>query len=133
MGRGIRFLPWYRLLPEFLSILCGQGSLVGMERSARRHHQSLNQLLGNDASKSPSDSTFRLQLAQPDVAGFVSLLRDSMTPQPGFSDLNTLVCDASEAEGLDRRNRFRRVEVHRSGVPHFPIAGPGDRPDHPGH
>ncbi|MEA5424469.1 hypothetical protein [Synechococcus sp. CCY9202] len=42
--------------------LSGQGSLVGLERFAKCHRQTLNELLGSDFGKSPSDSTFRLLL-----------------------------------------------------------------------
>ena len=73
------------LLVAILSILSDQGSLVGMERFAKRHRQTLNELLGTDFGKSPSDSTFRLLLAQLDVPGFEALLRDWMVAQPGSS------------------------------------------------
>ena len=52
------------LLVSILSILSGQGSLVGMERFAKRHRQTLNELLNTDFGRSPSDSTFWLLLAQ---------------------------------------------------------------------
>ena len=51
-----------------LSILSNQGSLMGMERFAKRHLQTLNDRLGADVAKPPSDSTFWLLLAvQPGV------------------------------------------------------------------
>ncbi|MFM7549750.1 MAG: ISAs1 family transposase [Cyanobacteriota bacterium] len=93
MRRGIRFPQWWMLLVAILAIQSGQGSLVGMERFAKRHRQTLNELLGTDFGKSPSDSTFRLLLAQLDVAGFESLLRGWMMAQPGVAELDTLVCD----------------------------------------
>ena len=37
MRRGIRFPQWCMLLVEILAILINQGSLVGMERFAKRH------------------------------------------------------------------------------------------------
>jgi hypothetical protein len=89
MRRGVRFPQWWMLLVAILSILSGQGSLVGMERFAKRHRQTLNELLGTDFGKSPSDSTFRLLLVQLDLAGFESLLRDWMTAQPGVAELDT--------------------------------------------
>jgi hypothetical protein len=46
------------LLVAILSILSGQGSPVGKERFAKRHSQTLNNLLSSDFGKSPSDSTF---------------------------------------------------------------------------
>ncbi|MFM7754992.1 MAG: transposase family protein [Cyanobium sp.] len=40
MRRGVRFPQWWMLLVAILSILSGQGSLVGgMERFAKRHRQ----------------------------------------------------------------------------------------------
>ena len=75
MRRGIRFPQWWMLLVAILSILSGQGSLMGMERFAKRHRKTLNELLGTHVAKPPSDSTFRLLLAQLDVEGFEGLLQ----------------------------------------------------------
>jgi hypothetical protein len=58
-----------------VAILSNEGFLVGIERLPRRHRQVLNELLGTDFGKEPSDSTFRLLLSQLDVAGFETLLR----------------------------------------------------------
>ena len=89
-----------------LSILSGQGSLVGMERFAKRHRQTLNELLGTDFGKSPSDSTFRLLLAQLDLLGFETLLHDWMAAQPGVAEeLDTLVCDGKTLRGSIRLDR----------------------------
>lgn len=99
MRRGIRFPQWWMLLVAILAILSGQGSLVGMERFAKRHRQTLNKLLGTDFGKSPSDSTFRLLLAQLNVPGFESLLRGWMTAQSGVAELDTLVCDSKTLRG----------------------------------
>jgi hypothetical protein len=105
MRRGIRFPQWWMLLVAILSILSGQGSLVGMERFAKRHRQTLNDLLGTDFGKSPSDSTFRLLLAQLDVPGFESLLREWMSAQPGVTEeLVTLVCDGKTLRGSIAEN-----------------------------
>jgi len=40
MRRGVRFPQWWMLLVAILSIMSGQGSLVGMERFAKRHRQT---------------------------------------------------------------------------------------------
>jgi hypothetical protein len=112
MRRGIRFPQWWMLLVAILSILSGQGSLVGMERFAKRHRQTLNGLLGTDFDKSPSDSTFRLLLAQLDVPGFESLLREWMAAHPGVSkELDTLVCDGKILRGS--------IAENDSGAAHF--------------
>ena len=72
-----------------LSILSGQGSLVGMERF----------------DNSPSASTFRLLLAQLDVPGFESLPREWMAAQPGVSEeLDTLVRDGKIPRGSIAEN-----------------------------
>jgi hypothetical protein len=100
MRRGIRFPQWWMLLVAILAILSNEGSLVGIERFARRHRQVLNELLGTDFGKEPSDSTFRLLLSQLDVAGFETLLRQWMSAQPGVADdLDTLVCDGKTLRG----------------------------------
>ena len=64
------------LLVAILAILSGQVSLVGIKcysfgegfTFAKRHRLVLNELLGTDFAKTPSDSTLRLLLAQLDVA-----------------------------------------------------------------
>ena len=100
MRRGIRFPQWWMLLVAILAILSGQGSLVGMERFAKRHRQTLNEVLSTDFGKSPSDSTFRLLLAQLDVPGFETLLREWMATQPGVAEeLDTLMCDGKPLGG----------------------------------
>ncbi len=69
-------------------------------RFARRHRQVLNEVLGTDFGKEPSDSTFRLLLSQLDVAGFETLLRQLMSAQPGVAEgLDTLVCDGKTLRG----------------------------------
>jgi hypothetical protein len=100
MRRGIRFPQWWMLLVAILSILSGQGSLLGMERFAKRHRKTLNELLGIHVAKPPSDSTFRLLLAQLDVEGFEALLQQWMAAQPGVTEtVDTLVCDGKTLRG----------------------------------
>ena len=70
LRRGIRYPQWWMLLVAILAILSNQSSLLGMERSAKRHRKTLNQLLGTHIANSPPDSTFRLLLSQLDVDGF---------------------------------------------------------------
>ena len=67
------------LLVAIPSILSGQGSLVGRERFAKRHRQTLYKLRGTDFGKTRSDSTTRQLLAQLDVPGLESLLPDRKT------------------------------------------------------
>lgn len=81
MRRVIRFPPqWWMLLVAILAILSGQGSMVGKERFAKRHRQVLNELLGTDFGKTPSDSIFRLLLAQLDVVPLSRSSRDGWRP-----------------------------------------------------
>ena len=112
MRRGVRFPQWWMLLVAILAILSGQGSLLGMERFAKRHCKALNELLGTYIAKSPSDSTFRLLLAQLDVEGFESLLQQWMAAQPGVADtVDTLVCDGKTLRGS--------IAETASGAAHF--------------
>ena len=105
MRRGVRFPQWWMLLVAILAILSGQGSLLGMERFAKRHRKTLNELLGTHVAKPPSDSTFRLLLAQLDVEGFEALLQQWMAAQPGVAEtVDTLVCDGKTLRGSIAEN-----------------------------
>ena len=100
LRRGIRYPQWWMLLVAILAILSNQGSLMGMERFAKRHRKTLNELLGTDVAKPPSDSTFRLLLAQLDVESFEGLLQQWMAAQPGVTEtVDTLVCDGKTLRG----------------------------------
>ena len=105
MRRGVRFPQWWMLLVAILAILSGLGSLLGIERFAKRHRNTLNELLGTHVAKPPSDSTFRLLLAQLDVEGFEALLQQWMAAQPGVTDtVDTLVCDGKTLRGSIAEN-----------------------------
>jgi hypothetical protein len=100
MRRGVRFPQWWMLLVAILTILSNQGSLLGMERFAKRHRKTLNELLGTHIASPPSDSTFRLLLAQLDVEGFEALLQQWIAAQPGVAEsVETLVCDGKTLRG----------------------------------
>jgi hypothetical protein len=105
MRRGVRFPQWWMLLVASLAILSNQGSLLGMERFAKRHRKTLNELLGTHIASPPSDSTFRLLLAQLDVEGFEALLQQWMAAQPGVAEsVETLVCDGKTLRGSIAEN-----------------------------
>jgi len=105
MRRGVRFPQWWMLLVAILAILSNQGSLLGMERFAKRHRKTLNELLGTHIASPPSDSTFRLLLAQLDVEGFEDLLQQWMAAQPGVGEsVETLVCDGKTLRGSIAEN-----------------------------
>jgi len=59
MRRGVRIPAWYLLLVAVLGILSKCESLRDLERFARRHHAVLNEALGLELKRSPSDSAFR--------------------------------------------------------------------------
>jgi hypothetical protein len=71
MRRTIHLPLWWMLLMANLANLSGQGSLVGMERFARRQRHTHNDLLGSDFGMSPSDSWPKLP-AWAEVGGIVS-------------------------------------------------------------
>ena len=139
MRRGVRYPQWWMLLVAILAILSGQGSLVGMERFAKRHLALLNEVLGLEIGKPPSDSTFRYLFLQLDVEAFEALLLQWMRQQPALADgVESLVCVAlglprsgwQDAARLDRSEDWCRSDVHCPGEPVFPAAGCGDSSDH---
>jgi hypothetical protein len=56
--RGVRYPQWFLLLVAVLGILSGCRSSRDLERFARRHREALNQALGLDYQRWPSDATF---------------------------------------------------------------------------
>jgi hypothetical protein len=100
MRRGIRFPQWWMLLVAILATLSNQSSLMGIERFAKRHRKTLNHCLGTHVAKSPSDSTFRLLLAQLDVESFENILQVWMPAQIGDAErIDTLVFDGKTLRG----------------------------------
>jgi hypothetical protein len=139
MRRGVRYPQWWMLLVAILAILSGQGSLVGMERFAKRHLALLNEVLDLEIGKPPSDSTFRYLFLQLDVEAFEALLLHWMNQQPALADgVDSLVCVAlglprsgwQDAARLDRSEAWCRSDVHCPGESVFPGAGRGHCPDH---
>jgi hypothetical protein len=58
MRRGVRYPQWFLLLVAVVGILSGCRSSRDLERFARRHREALNQALGLDYQRWPSDATF---------------------------------------------------------------------------
>ena len=56
--RGVRYPQWFLLLVAVLGILSGCRSARDLEAFARRHREALNQALGLDFKRWPSDATF---------------------------------------------------------------------------
>jgi hypothetical protein len=84
---------------------------MGMERFAKRHRKIQNHCLGTHIFKSPSDSTFRLLLAQLDVERFEGLLRNWISARLShLGPIDSLIGDgkkhrssiAENASGADR-------------------------------
>jgi len=71
-----------------------------MEYFAKRHRQTLKELLGSDFSKSPSDVAFQLLLYQLILSGLEGLLRALTPAQPCVAkQLDTLVSDGKTLRG----------------------------------
>jgi hypothetical protein len=65
----------------------------------------LNHCLGTHILKSPSDSTFRLLLAQLDVEGFEGLLRNWISARLSQADpIDSLFCDGNTLRGSIAEN-----------------------------
>ncbi len=58
--RGARYPQWFLLLVAVLGILSGCRSSRDLEAFARRHREALNQALGLDRKRWPSDATLGL-------------------------------------------------------------------------
>ena len=56
--RGVRYPQWFLLLVAVLGILSGCRSSRDLEAFARRYREALNQALGLDFQRWPSDATF---------------------------------------------------------------------------
>jgi len=67
---------------------------------ATRHLALLNEVLGLEIGKPPSDSTFRYLFLQLDVEAFETLLLQWMSQQPALADgVDSLVCDGKTLRG----------------------------------
>ena len=101
MRRGVRFPQWFLLLVAVLGILSGCQSLRDLERFAIRHHAALNQALGLELRRPPTDSTFRYMFLQVDVAEICRQLQVWMLTQipDGATGLDQLVCDGKTLRG----------------------------------
>jgi hypothetical protein len=101
MRRGVRIPAWYLLLVAVLGIPSGCQSLRDLERFAIRHHSVLNEALGIELRRPPSDSAFRYFFGQVDVAALSAAIRDWTIAQIpcGAADLDQLVCDGKTLRG----------------------------------
>jgi hypothetical protein len=101
MRRGVRFPQWFLLLVAVLGILSGCQSLRDLGRFPIRHHTALNQALGLDLRRPPTDSTFRYLYLQVDVAEICQQPQVWMLVQipGGATGLDQLVCDGKTLRG----------------------------------
>lgn len=99
--RGVRYPQWFLLLVSVLGILSGCRSSRDLERFARRHREALNQALGLDYKRWPSDATFLYMFNKAHLQEFGQVLQAWMISQiPGGADgLDQLVCDGKTLRG----------------------------------
>jgi DDE_Tnp_1-associated len=111
--RGVRYPQWFLLLVAVLGILSGCRSSRDLERFARRHREALNQTLGLEFKRWPSDATFLYLFNKAHLQEFGHMLQAWMIRLiPGGADgLDQLVCDGkilrgSAIETDDGNHRF---------------------------
>jgi hypothetical protein len=99
--RGVRYPQWFLLLVAVLGILSGCRSSRDLERFARRHREALNQALGLEYRRWPSDATFLYLFNKAHLQGFGQVLQAWMISQiPGGAEgLDQLVCDGKTLRG----------------------------------
>ena len=99
--RGVRYPQWFLLLVAVLGILSGCRSSRDLEAFARRHREVLNEALGLDFKRCPSDATFLYLFNKAHLQDFGQLLQAWMVSKiPGGADgLDQLVCDGKTLRG----------------------------------
>jgi hypothetical protein len=82
--RGVRYPQWYLLLVAVLGILSGCRSSRDLEAFARRHREALDQALGLEFKRWPSDATFLYLFNRAHLQEFAQVLQAWMISQiPG--------------------------------------------------
>lgn len=99
--RGVRYPQWFLLLVAVLGILSGCRSSRDLEAFAKRHREELNQVLGLDFKRWPSDATFLYLFNKAHLQEFGEVLQAWMIRQiPGGAEgLEQLVCDGKTLRG----------------------------------
>lgn len=99
--RGVRYPQWFLLLLAVLGILSGCRSSRDLERFARQHREALNQALGLEYRRWPSDATFLYLFNKAQLQGFGQVLQAWMISQiPGGAEgVDQLVCDGKTLRG----------------------------------
>jgi hypothetical protein len=105
--RGVRYPQWFLLLVAVLGILVAAGAPRDLEAFARRHREQLNQALGLNFKRWPSDATFLYLFNKAHLQEFGQVLQAWMVSQiPGGADgVDQLVCDGKTLRGLQWRLR----------------------------
>ncbi|WP_255095343.1 transposase family protein [Synechococcus sp. J7-Johnson] len=111
--RGVRYPQWFLLLVAVLGILSGCRSSRDLEAVAKRHREALNQALGLEFKRWPSDAAFLYLFNKAHLQQFGEVLQAWMISQiPGGAEgLDQLVCDGktlrgSAIESVDGNYRF---------------------------
>jgi hypothetical protein len=97
----VRYPQWFLLLVAVLGILSRCRSSRDLEAFARRHREVLNEALGLDFKRWPSDATFLYLFNKAHLQEFGQVLQAWMVSQiPGGADgLDQLVCDGKTLRG----------------------------------
>ena len=99
--RGVRYQQWYLLLVAVLGILSNCRSSRDLEAFARRHREVLNQALGLNFKRWPSDATFLYLFNKAHLQQFGEVLQAWMISQipGGTTAVEQLVCDGKTLKG----------------------------------
>ncbi len=99
--RGVRYPQWFLLLVAVLGILSGCRSSRDLEAFARRHREALNQVLGLNFKRWPSDATFLYLFNKAHLQQFGEVLQAWMISQipGGTTAVEQLVCDGKTLKG----------------------------------
>ena len=97
----MRYPQWFLLLVAVLGILSGCKSSRDLEAFAKRHREVLNQALGLEFKRWPSDATFLYLFNKAHLQEFGEVLQAWMISQiPGGSEgLDQLICDGKTLRG----------------------------------
>ena len=111
--RGVRYPQWFLLLVAVLGILSGSRSSRDLEAFAKRHREALNQALGLNFKRWPTDATFLYLFNKAHLEQFGEVLQAWMISQipGGATALDQLVCDGKTLKGsaietADGNHRF---------------------------
>jgi hypothetical protein len=99
--RGVRYPQWYLLLVAVLGILSDCRSSRDLEAFAERHREVLNQALGLNFKRWPSDATFLYLFNKAHLQQFGEVFQAWMISQipGGATALEQLVCDGKTLKG----------------------------------